>query len=159
MGFHCFLNVIRCLLYAVMLTPESEWKNQFCWVLVFDTASLLHLSISPHVDITLWLIPCLVVVSESFLFGMHSSVHIQRNACPLCVCGMCSKRGFCCECLDPATFERDGTLLGSGMSNTTTASPKASFRASWIVGDAVFIRGSAGWTTWKSGHPFPCQAC
>ena len=39
-----------------------------------------------------------------------------------------------------------------------TASPKPSFRAPWRVGDAMAGRGNAGWTTWKGGHPYPCQA-
>ena len=39
------------------------------------------------------------------------------------------------------------------MSHSTTASPKASFRAPRRVGGAVVGRGNAGWTTSKSGHP------
>ena len=41
---------------------------------------------------------------------------------------------------------RDGNLHGSGMSHTTTASPKPSFGASWWVGDSVIGRGNTGWT-------------
>ena len=51
---------------------------------------------------------------------------------------------------------RDGNLHGSGMSHTTTASPKSSFGTPWRVDDAMFGRGNAGWTTSKSGHPCPC---
>ena len=40
-----------------------------------------------------------------------------------------------------------------------SASPKPLFRAPWRVGDAVVGRGSAGWTTSKSGHSCPCQSC
>ena len=48
-------------------------------------------------------------------------------------------------------------LDGSGMSHTTTASPQPSFRAPWMVGNAIVSRGNAGWTISKSGHPCPCQ--
>ena len=50
----------------------------------------------------------------------------------------------------------DGSLHGS---HSTTASPKPSSRAPWRLDDAVVSRGSAGWTTWKSGHSCPCQNC
>ena len=53
----------------------------------------------------------------------------------------------------------DGKLHGSGMSHTTTASPKPFFRAPWRVDDGVVGRRNAGWTTSKSGHPCPCQNC
>ena len=53
-------------------------------------------------------------------------------------------------------LSRDGNLHGSGMSHTTTASPKTSARAPWGVGDAVVGRENARWTTSKSGHPCPC---
>ena len=43
--------------------------------------------------------------------------------------------------------------------HATAASPKPSFSAPWRVGDAVFSRGNAGWTTSKSGHTCPCQNC
>ena len=51
---------------------------------------------------------------------------------------------------------RDRNLYGSGMSHTTTTSPKPSFRASWRVDDTMVGRGNAGWTKSKSGHP--CHA-
>ena len=54
---------------------------------------------------------------------------------------------------------RHGHLHGSGMSHVTPASPKPSFREPWREGDTVVGRGKAGWTTSKSGHPFPCQNC
>ena len=44
-------------------------------------------------------------------------------------------------------------------SQTTTASPKTSFRAPCRVGDIVAGRRNAGWTTSKSGHPSQCQNC
>ena len=47
----------------------------------------------------------------------------------------------------------------SRMVRATTASPKSSFSAPWRVGDAVPGRENARWTTWKSGHPCPCQNC
>ena len=54
----------------------------------------------------------------------------------------------------------DGNLHGLGcMSNSTTASPKPSFRAPWKVGDTVVSRGNGGWTLSKSGHSCPCQNC
>ena len=53
----------------------------------------------------------------------------------------------------------DGNLHGSGMSHASTASPKASFRAPWRVGDAVVGKRNAGRTTSTSGHPCPCQSC
>ena len=48
----------------------------------------------------------------------------------------------------------------SGMSTTTTASQKPSFKAPWRVGNAVGSRGisgNAGWTTSKSEHLCPRQ--
>ena len=54
---------------------------------------------------------------------------------------------------------QEGNLHGSGMSHATTAIPKPSFRAPWRVGDAVVVRGNAGWTSSKSGHPCSCQNC
>ena len=56
-------------------------------------------------------------------------------------------------------LSRDGNVHGSGMSHTTTASPKISLRAPWKFGNAVVGRGNAGWTTSKSGHSCPCQNC
>ena len=56
-------------------------------------------------------------------------------------------------------LSRDGNLHGSDMSHVMTASPKPFIRAPWRVGDTVVGRGNAGWTTSKSGHPFPCQSC
>ena len=56
-------------------------------------------------------------------------------------------------------LSRDRNLHGSGMSHATTVSPKPLFRAPWRVGNAMVGRGNAGWTTWKSGHPCPCQNC
>ena len=56
-------------------------------------------------------------------------------------------------------LSRDGNLHGSGMSHATTASPKSSFWTLWRVGDAVVGRRNAGWTTSKSGHPWPCENC
>ena len=53
----------------------------------------------------------------------------------------------------------DGNWHGLGMSHATTASQKPSFRAPLRVGDAVLMRGNAGWKTSKSGHPCPCQNC
>ena len=50
-------------------------------------------------------------------------------------------------------LSRDGNLHGSGMSHTTTASPKPSFRAPWSMGDTVVGRGNAGWTTQKVDIP------
>ena len=66
--------------------------------------------------------------------------------------------GFCCfvPCLSSAIISLRlliGSLHGSGMSHATTASQKPSFRAPWRVSDAMIGRGSAGWTTSKSGHP------
>ena len=54
---------------------------------------------------------------------------------------------------------RDGNLHHSGMSHAKTTSLKPSFMAPWRVGDAVVGTGNVGWTTWKSGHPCPCQNC
>ena len=47
------------------------------------------------------------------------------------------------------------------MSHITTALAKLSSGApwKWKVGDDVGDRGNDGWTTWKSGHPCPCQNC
>ena len=56
-------------------------------------------------------------------------------------------------------LSRHRNLHGSGMSHTTTASPKPSFRAPWKVGDAMVGRRNAGWTISKSRHPCPCQNC
>ena len=56
-------------------------------------------------------------------------------------------------------LSRDGNVHGSGMSHTTTASPKISLRAPWKFGNAVVGRGNAGWTTSKSGHSCLCQNC
>ena len=47
---------------------------------------------------------------------------------------------------------RDGNSRGSGMSRSTTASPKPSFRVPWRAGDAVVGRGNAGQATSKSGY-------
>ena len=44
-------------------------------------------------------------------------------------------------------LSRDGNLHSSGMSHSTTASPKPSFKAPWRVGDSVVGRGNAGWTS------------
>ena len=55
-------------------------------------------------------------------------------------------------------LSRGGNPRGWGTYRVTTASsPKPSFSAPWRVGDAVVGRGSAGWTTSKSGHPCPCR--
>ena len=56
-------------------------------------------------------------------------------------------------------LSRDGNLHGLGMSHTTTASPKPSFKAPWMVSNAVVGRGNAGWTVSKSGHPCLCWNC
>ena len=40
-----------------------------------------------------------------------------------------------------------------------TVSPEPSFRASCSVDNAVVGRGNAGWTTSKSGHPYPYRNC
>ena len=53
----------------------------------------------------------------------------------------------------------DGNSHGSGMSQAIKTSPKLSFTAPGGLGNAVVGRGSAGWTTSKSGHPCPCQSC
>ena len=51
-------------------------------------------------------------------------------------------------------------LLATGMSRTTTASPKPFFRAPRRVGDAMVSRTKkAWWTTSKSGCPCLCQNC
>ena len=50
-------------------------------------------------------------------------------------------------------------MHGSGMSNSTTASPKPFFRVPWRVDDTVVGGENAGWTTSKSGHPYLCQNC
>ena len=60
---------------------------------------------------------------------------------------------------DWSWYLRDGNLPGSGMSHATTASPKPSFGAPWRAGDAVVVRGNAGWTTSRNGLPCPCQKC
>ena len=51
----------------------------------------------------------------------------------------------------------DGNFHGLCMSHATTSSPKPSFRTPWRVGDTVDGRGNPGWTTSKTGHPYPCQ--
>ena len=56
-------------------------------------------------------------------------------------------------------LSRDENLLGSGMSQATTAFPKPSFREHCGVGNAVVSRGNIGRTTSKSGHLYPCQNC
>ena len=56
-------------------------------------------------------------------------------------------------------LSRDGNLNCSDMSHSTTASPKPFFGEPWRVGNAVFGRGNAGWTTSKGGHPCPCRTC
>ena len=56
-------------------------------------------------------------------------------------------------------LSRDGHSYGSGTLRAMTASPKPSFRASRRLGDVVISRGSAGWTTQKSGHPCLPQNC
>ena len=54
---------------------------------------------------------------------------------------------------------RNRNLHGSGMSHATTVSPKPSFKAFWMVGDAMVSRGNAGWTASKSGHPCQFKNC
>ena len=56
-------------------------------------------------------------------------------------------------------LSRDWNSHGSGMSQTTTASPNPSFKVPLRMGIAMVSRGSTGWATLKSGHPCPCQHC
>ena len=56
-------------------------------------------------------------------------------------------------------LSRDRNLHGLGMSHATTASPKLSSWAPRRVGDTVVGRGNAGWMTWRSWHPCPCEDC
>ena len=61
---------------------------------------------------------------------------------------------------DQLPFGPTGTPSGDPvMSHATTTSPKRSFRAPRMVGDAVVGREDAGLITSKSRHPCPCQNC
>ena len=53
-------------------------------------------------------------------------------------------------------MSRDGNMHGLGIHSAMTASPKLSFRTPLRMSDMV-VRGTAGWTTSKSGHPCSCQ--
>ena len=71
------------------------------------------------------------------------------------VCFFC----FCCFYYISFSSSNDGNSHGSSMSHAMTAPPKPSFKAPWRLGNAIVGRRNAGWTTAKSGRPYPCQTC
>ena len=58
--------------------------------------------------------------------------------------------------------DKHGTIVTSSSADiqpSTWPTPKASFRAPWMVGDAMVVRGNAGWIMSKNGRPCPCPNC